>query len=159
MACSRLEAAIRAASATERPIKAILDSYNPIGSSAHVRFTTSKALRWKTDFKRCHVNWVVCDSDWEAEFCRVVERHPRVLSYVKNQGLGFEVPYLHGSTARRYLPDFIVQVDDGRSDALNLVVEIKGYRGEDAKENVPPLHLRYPPLIHCCAISLSWPNK
>lgn len=53
---------------------------------------------------------------------------------VKNHNLGLEVPYLHGSTPRKYLPDFIVQIDDGRADLLNLIVEIKGYRGEDAKE-------------------------
>ena len=37
---------------------------------------------------------------------------------------------------RRYLPDFIVLVDDGHGleDPLHLVVEIKGYRGEDAKD-------------------------
>src|SRR5690606_13418277 len=37
---------------------------------------------------------------------------------------------------RRYFPDFIVRVDDGKGadDPLNLIVEIKGYRGEDAKE-------------------------
>ncbi|MEI7849312.1 MAG: hypothetical protein WCK35_26170, partial [Chloroflexota bacterium] len=42
--------------------------------------------------------------------------------------------YRYGSNMRKYLPDFIVQVDDGRPDLLNLIVEIKGYRGEDAKE-------------------------
>lgn len=82
------------------------------------------------------MNWVVCDSEWEAEFCRVAEKHPRVLAYVKNQGLGFEVPYRFGSEARRYLPDFVVLVDDGggAQDPLRVVVEIKGFRGEDAKE-------------------------
>ena len=30
------------------------------------------------------------------------------------------------------LADFIVQVDDGQPDPLNLIVEIKGFRGEDA---------------------------
>jgi type III restriction enzyme len=35
---------------------------------------------------------------------------------------------------KRYLPDFIVLIDDGAEDPLHLVVEIKGYRGEDAKE-------------------------
>ena len=35
---------------------------------------------------------------------------------------------------RKYLPDFIVRIDDGRADLLNLIVEVKGYRGEDAKE-------------------------
>jgi len=78
----------------------------------------------------------VLDSDWEAEFCRVAESHPRVLAYVKNHNLGFEVPYRYGSETRTYRPDFIVLVDDGRGpqDPLHLVIEIKGYRGEDAKE-------------------------
>ena len=85
---------------------------------------------------RCHVNWVVCDSDWEAQFCLVVESHPRVRAYVKNHALGLEVPYRYGSRTRRYLPDFVVLVDDGRGDddLLRLVVEVKGYRGEDAKD-------------------------
>ena len=75
-------------------------------------------------------------SDWEAEFCRVAESHPRVRAYVKNHNLCLEVPYRYGSQMRKYLPDFIVQVDDGHGagDLLNLVVEIKGYRGEDAVE-------------------------
>jgi type III restriction enzyme len=73
---------------------------------------------------------VVCDSDWEAEFARVSEAHPATICYVKNQGLGFEVPWRDGSTPRRYLPDFIVRIDDGRGpdDPLNLVVEIKGQK-------------------------------
>jgi len=58
-----------------------------------------------------------------------------VLAYVKNQNLGFEVPYRWGSQTKTYLPDFIVLVDDGkgREDPLRLVVEVKGYRREDAK--------------------------
>ncbi len=140
MACERIKAAITEAMVGERPIKAILDAYNPTGSSAHVNLTTSKATRWQTDPRRSHINWVICDSDWEAEFCRVVESHPQVHAYVKNQGLGLEVPYLYGATPRKYVPDFIVQIDDGHTqpdgtpDWLNLVVEIKGLRGEDAKD-------------------------
>ena len=136
MACSRITAAITNALVGERPVKALLDAYNPVSSTRYVSFTTSKPSRWKTDPRRCHVNWVILDSDWEAEFCRVVEKHPRVRAYVKNHGLGFEVPYRYGSEQRKYLPDFIVLVDDGHGDQdlLHLVVEIKGYRGEDAKE-------------------------
>ena len=113
---------------------AVLDPYNPTGSSQYANFYTSKASRWQTDSRNCQVNWVVLDSDWEAEFCRVAESHPRVKAYVKNQGLGLEVPYRYGSTSRTYLPDFIVLVNDGHRDPLHLIVEIKGYRGEDAKE-------------------------
>ena len=135
-ACEKITAGIVAQFLGERPVKAILDPYNPSGSTRHVNFNTSKTDRWQTAPNRCHVNWVVLDSDWEAEFCRVAEAHPNVRAYVKNHGLGFEVPYRLGGVARKYVPDFIVLVDDGHGedDLLHLVVEIKGYRGEDAKE-------------------------
>lgn len=136
MACNKITAAITRHFLGTRPIKALLDPYNPTGSTRSVRFNTSKPSRWETSSNFCHVNWVVLDSDWEAEFCRIVERHPLVRSYVKNHGLGLEVPYRFGSQMRRYIPDFIVKIEDGRGpdDLLNLIVEIKGYRGEDAVE-------------------------
>jgi type III restriction enzyme len=121
-----------------RPIKALLDPYNPSGSTAYVRFPTSKIDRWDTSGPppKNHVNWVVLDSQWEAELCRVVEAHPRVVAYTKNHNLGFEVPYRYGSEVRRYRPDFVVLVDDGHGadDLLHLVIETKGYRREDAKD-------------------------
>ena len=136
IACERITRGIVARHMGENPIAAVLDPYNPAGSTIHVRFATSKKTRWETAPSRCHVNWAVCDSDWEAEFCRVAEAHPRVLAYVKNHGLGFDVPYRSGAESRTYIPDFIVLVDDGHGadDPLRLVVEIKGYRGEDAKD-------------------------
>ena len=136
MACERITRGIVAHHADERPITVVLDAYNPAGSTAHVRFATSKKTRWRTDPRRCHVNWAVCDSDWEAEFCRAAEAHPRVRAYVKNQGLGLEIPYRTGSESRTYVPDFVVLADDGRGedDPLHLIVEIKGWRGEDAKD-------------------------
>jgi type III restriction enzyme len=136
MACERITAGIVRELVGKRPIVAVLDPYNPVGSTMHVNFNTSKMDRWETDSRRCHINWVILDSDWEAEFCRVAESHPRVRSYVKNHNLGLEVPYRYGSEMRKYLPDFIVMVDDGHGedDLLHLVVEIKGYRREDAKE-------------------------
>ena len=134
LACERIKAAITAALADERPILAMLEPYAPTGSTASVNFTSSKPTRWQTDPRRSHVNWVICDSDWEAEFCRAAEANPYVLAYVKNQGLGFEVPYQRGVNRHTYLPDFILRVDDGRPDPLQLVVEVKGFRGEDAKE-------------------------
>jgi type III restriction enzyme len=147
-ACDRIAAAITAAMVGERPVKAVLNPYNPTGSTRFVNFTTSKPTRWRTDPRRCHVNWVVCDSDWEAEFCRVVEDHPCVRAYVKNQSLGFEIPYRLGATPKRYLPDFIVRIDDGRGDLLNLIVEIKGYRGEDAKEKATTMDAYWVPGVN-----------
>jgi len=134
MACNRIMAAMLPLSAGQSAITVMLDPYNPIGSTAHVRFITSKMSRWQTNPRKCHVNWVVLDSDWEAEFCRVAEAHPAVIAYVKNQGLNFDVPYHYGSIMRIYRPDFIVKINDGRPDPLHLIVEIKGFRREDAKE-------------------------
>src|ERR1700730_16995798 len=138
MASNRITAAITRQFLGDSPIKALLDPYNLTGSTRHVRFNTSRANRWDTSGPppKNHVNWVVLDSDWEAEFCRVAEAHPKVLAYTKNHNLGLEVPYRYGSETRKYRPDFIVLLDDGHGpdDPLHLVVEIKGYRREDAKE-------------------------
>ncbi len=136
MACERITKAISFAYEGERPIHALLDPYNPIGSTRHVRFNTSNTLRWETSSDRCHVNSVILHSDWEAEFCRVAEKHPKVRAYVKNYNLGLEVPYRYGSETRKYIPDFIVLIDDGHDedDLLHLIIEIKGYRREDAKD-------------------------
>ncbi|MCC7416638.1 MAG: DEAD/DEAH box helicase family protein [Acidobacteria bacterium] len=138
MACGRITTGITMALQGTRPIKALLDPYNPSDSTAHVRFPTSKPDRWDTSGPptKNHVNWVVLDSQWEAELCRIVEAHPRVVAYTKNHNLGFEVPYRYGSEVRRYRPDFIVLVDDGHGadDLLHLVIETKGYRREDAKD-------------------------
>jgi type III restriction enzyme len=150
MACERITAAIVRESQKTRPIKAVLDPYNPIGSTIHVNFTTSKTDRWETDSRRCHINWVILDSDWEAEFCRVAESHERVKCYVKNHNLGFVVPYRYGSEMKRYFPDFIVVVDDGHGpqDMLQMIVEIKGYRGEDAKDKKAAMETYWVPGVN-----------
>ncbi len=146
----RIKAAIaRAAQANQSDskgrVKAVVAPYNPMGSTGDVNFTTGVRNRTpvarrfervviETSSHKCHVNRAVCDNNWEAMFCRIVDADPRVISYVKNHGLGLEVPYLDGNTPRTYVPDFIVQVDDGNGpdDPLNLIAEVKGYRGEDA---------------------------
>ena len=151
MACNKILSAIQRGHEGKKMVRAVLDPHHPvIGSTDGVNFHSSKTLRWKTAPHLCHVNLAILDSGWEGEFCRVVERHPRVRAYVKNHGLGFEVPYLAGSEAKRYRPDFIVRVDDGRADGslLNLVVEIKGYRGEDAKEKRETMDTKWVPAVN-----------
>jgi type III restriction enzyme len=157
MACERITKGIVNALEGKRPIKALLDPYNPTGSTSYVRFNTSKTDRWETGGPppKNHVNWVVLDSDWEAEFCRVAESHPKVVAYTKNHNLGLEVPYRYGSETRKYLPDFIVLVDDGHPphpdgtpDFLHLVVEIKGYRREDAKEKKSTMETYWVPGVN-----------
>jgi type III restriction enzyme len=150
MACNRITAAITRQFLGERPIKALLDPYNPTGSTSEVRFNTSRADRWDSSGPppKNHVNWVVLDSDWEDEFCRVAESHPRVMAYTKNHNLGLEVPYRYRSEMRMYRPDFIVLVDDGSNDPLHLVVEIKGYRREDAKEKKSTMETYWVPGVN-----------
>ncbi len=150
MACNRITAGITRKFLGERPIKALLDPYNPEGSTMHVRFNTSNPERWETSSNHCHINWCILDIDWEGEFCRVAEAHPKVKAYVKNHNLGFEVPYRYGSLIRKYLPDFIVLVDDGHGpdDLLRLVVEIKGYRREDAKEKKSTMETYWVPGVN-----------
>jgi type III restriction enzyme len=155
-ACNKIIAGINRKFIGERPVKAILDPYNPTGSTCHVKFNTSKLDRWETDSRRSHINWILLDSDWEGEFCRVAEAHPKVRAYVKNHNLGLEVPYRYGSEQRKYLPDFIVQVDDGRPDPLNLVVEIKGFRGEDAKEKKSTMDTYWVPGVNHLAAYGRW---
>jgi len=150
MACNRITDAITVGTIGKSPIKALLAPYNPTGSTNFVNFTTSKTDRWQTRADRCHINWVILDSDWEGEFCRVAESHPRVKAYVKNHSLGFEIPYRYGSQSRIYRPDFIVLVDDGHGedDLLHLVVEIKGYRREDAKDKAETMRTYWIPGVN-----------
>jgi type III restriction enzyme len=98
-------------------VKAILDPFNPAGATDYVSFVTTKENPHHTRPDRCHINIVVCDSGWEAEFARVAEGHPAVVSYVKNQGLGFEVPLnkktASGVQAEDKALEFTVPVRDG----------------------------------------------
>ncbi|MCY4212141.1 MAG: DEAD/DEAH box helicase family protein [Gammaproteobacteria bacterium] len=134
MACERISAAITRAELGRQPVKALLDPFNPIGTTRHVNFTTSRTLRYAAG-GRCHLNWAILDSGWEGELCRILDTHPGVLAWVKNHNLGFEVPYQFAGETHRYIPDFIALVDDGAGadNPLHLVAEVKGYRGEDAK--------------------------
>lgn len=118
------------------PVKAVLDPYNPVGSTMHVRFPSTAKQRYVTDPRKCHVNYVIYDSQWEAEFARILESHPKVIAYVKNHGLGFEVPYRMGSESKKYRPDFIVLLDtgEGKENPLHLIVEIKGFKSENSRE-------------------------
>ena len=90
------------------------------GSTAEVDFWTSKKVR---DVQRSHLNYVVQDSKWEQSAAYHLDQHPRVVAFVKNQGLGFAIPYLHNGQLHNYIPDFIVRLDNG----VRLVLETKGH--------------------------------
>lgn len=41
-----------------------------------------------------------------------------VRCYVKNQGLGFTIPYTLNDEEHQYLPDFIARIDDGHGPMI-----------------------------------------
>jgi len=51
---------------------------------------------------------------------------------------------------RHYRPDFILKVDDGHGpdNPLYLVAEVKGYRGEDAKEKASTMETYWIPGVN-----------
>lgn len=115
-------------------IVAVLDPYNPKGSTRFVNFITSKPC-WKTGAQppRSQISHVVLDSSWEEALALTLEAHPRVIAYAKNQALGFDIPYLDAGVSRRYVPDFLVRLDIGANEPLNLVLEVKGIKDESDK--------------------------
>jgi type III restriction enzyme len=92
----------------------------PAGSTADVDFWTSKKVK---EVEKSHLNYVVQDSKWEQSAAYYLDTHKRVAAFVKNQGLGFAIPYLHNDQQHSYVPDFIVRLDNG----VHLVLETKGH--------------------------------
>jgi type III restriction enzyme len=137
-AVDRIYRSIVAADPGERALLAVLALYDQTGSTRHVEFDTTKPVM-ETDPERCQVSHVVGDTgDWEQKVARALETMPEVLAYVKNQGLGFTIPYTIDGEERQYVPDFIARIDEGRGaeDALNLVIEVSGAQRRDKEAKV-----------------------
>lgn len=99
------------------------------GSTLYVDFHTTKPIY---PVNRCHLNAMVADTQaWEQSAAFLLDSHPGVKRWVKNDRLGFFIPYRNRGLPARYFPDFIVVTDSDH----NVVVEIKGQvtDGADAK--------------------------
>ncbi len=110
---------------TER-MEPVFDEELPIG--------TTRAMRTWYTTKPCHptrksqISHMVADSSWEQYTADLFERSERVRAYAKNDHLGFQIYYLWNGARRRFVPDFLIRLSNGRS----LVLEIKG---EDSEQN------------------------
>lgn len=107
-------------------IEPVFDEEFPIGSTRTMR-------TWYTT-KPCHptqrsqISHMVADSAWEQYAANVFEKSEKVAAYAKNDHLGFQVYYLWNGARRRFVPDFLVRLANGRM----LVLEVKG---EDSEQN------------------------
>ncbi|MGR3369253.1 MAG: hypothetical protein ACU0CC_09775, partial [Sagittula sp.] len=104
----------------------IFDEENPIGSTGQMRtwYTT------KPNFPaiKSHISHLVGDSSWEGHAANLFEKSSEVLSYAKNDHLGFQVQYLWSGSRRRYVPDFLIRYSNGKILALEI-------KGKDSPQN------------------------
>lgn len=78
--------------------------------------------------RKTQISHVMVDSTWEHYTANALEKSDLVQAYAKNDHLGFQVYYLWNGGKRRFVPDFIVRLGNGRM----LILEIKG---EDSDQN------------------------
>jgi type III restriction enzyme len=114
----------------------VLRPYESLGTTRWVDFDTTRPT-WRTDPIKSHVSHVVADTDsWEQKTASALEDMDEVDAYVKNQGLGFTIPYTLDGKERQYFPDFIVRLKHPRTgDVVHMVLEVSGQpkRDKDAK--------------------------
>ena len=103
-----------------------------------------------TDETKCHISHVVADTtSWEQKMASVLEDMPEVKSYVKNQSLGFSIPYVLEGDARQYIPDFIVHVKvPGQEKLLNVILEVSGEKRKDKAAKVETARNLWVPAVN-----------
>ncbi len=76
--------------------------------------------------------------------------HWTSFTLVDKAGMEHNAKQTAASHAEGAVPDFIVLVDDGHGedDLLHLIVEIKGYRREDAKETKNTMDIYWVPGVN-----------
>jgi type III restriction enzyme len=110
---------------TER-MEPVFDEESPIGSTRAMRtwYTTRPCIVTR----KSQISHMAGDSAWEPYAANVMEKSDKVFAYAKNDHLGFQVHYLWNGARRRFVPDFLIRLSNGRT----LVLEIKG---EDSPQN------------------------
>ncbi|MDA3635410.1 MULTISPECIES: BPTD_3080 family restriction endonuclease [Rhodococcus] len=114
-------------------LRPVLREFRPIGSTDNVYFQTRKPV---IDTERSPISHVVLDparaggvNQWEKTIAETLEDMAElVASYVKNDHLGFTIPYVHKGKAAEYHPDFLVKLveRDGDPHTRTLIVEVSG---------------------------------
>ena len=101
-------------------ISAVLNYYNPEGSTIHVYRPTNKTV-WPT--QKSHVNYVIAeDNSWQQIAAQTLDRMECVEAWARNQYLGLRIPYTVGDETKDYQPAFIVKTKN-----MNLIVECQDF--------------------------------
>ena len=114
----------------------IFKPFDPDGSTDGVHFVTRKVVIPAT---KSHVSHVVLDgikgNTWEEGVAGILEQHNQVKSFVKNDQLGFRIPYVHEGRSHEYWPDFVVRLEPVPGDDLErtLIIEVSGSRKSPGK--------------------------
>jgi len=116
---------------TSEFIKLIFNFHNPFSSTKYVSGNTSKDVH---PTEKSHVNFVVMDSGWEGVCAKTLEEMDEVISYVKNQFLGFAIPYVQDGKDKMYYTDFIARVKKQDGTTANLMIEITGMNKDKAEK-------------------------
>ena len=149
-AADKIYRCIVASSPGANLLKPIMRPYDPVGSTRFVDFDTTRPV-YLTHADRCHLSHVVADTDsWEQKMAQALETLEGVRCYVKNQGLGFTIPYTINGEERQYIPDFIACIDDGHGadDLLNLIVEVSGEAKKDKAAKTATARTLWVPAIN-----------
>lgn len=112
-------------------IRPVFNYYNKFSSTKYVNGNTVKDI-YPT--QKSHVNYVVMDSDWEGICAKTLEEIENVECYVKNQFLGFAIPYVKEGKDKMYFTDFIARVKTKDGSIKNLMIEITGMNKDKAEK-------------------------
>ena len=149
-AVDRIYCAIVSSGQGKKRLKPLLRPYDTIGSTEYVDFDTIRPV-YTTSPDKCHVSHVVADTDsWEQKMAQSLEDMEEVVCYVKNQNLGFIIPYTADGEDKAYYPDFIARIDDGsgQEDLLNLIIEVTGEKKKDKEAKVDTAKSLWVPAIN-----------
>jgi len=148
-AAEKIRHAIIAASGGTQRLRAELQDTDRIGTTVGVTFDTVKKV-WPADAAKCHLNLVPEDSGWESDFVERIERMDEVKAYVKNQNLGFTIPYTCEGRPGNYYPDYILKLDDGHgdNDLLHLIVEVTGEKKKEKAAKVQTAETLWVPAVN-----------
>jgi len=116
---------------TSEHVRPVFNYYNKFSSTKYVNGNTTKEV---FETQKSHVNFVVMDSNWEGIAAKTLEELPQVISYVKNQFLGFAIPYVKDGKDCNYFADFIVRCKGSDGKLKNLIIEISGFSKDKAEK-------------------------